>query len=89
VPESPFPASYDEVIRRISPDMTNLGRSFTIGLYPMLMDETCFFLAIDLDGPGWEEDARALAETWQTPGPVFWPWNDPLRQGRSSVVLLC
>jgi len=25
------------------------GRDFTIGLYPMLLDETCWFLAVDLD----------------------------------------
>jgi len=36
------------------------GRPFVMGVYPMLLDETCFFLAIDLDGEGWPEDVRAL-----------------------------
>ncbi len=36
------------------------GGPFVMGVYPMLLDETCFFLAIDLDGEGWPEDARAL-----------------------------
>jgi len=36
------------------------GKPFVMGVYPMLLDETCFFLAIDLDGEGWREDARAL-----------------------------
>jgi superfamily II DNA or RNA helicase/very-short-patch-repair endonuclease len=43
----------------------NLGRDFVVGLYPMLADETCYLLAIDLDGDGWQEDARALRETCQ------------------------
>lgn len=37
------------------------GKPFVMGLCPMLLDETCFFLAIDLDGAGWEADAKALA----------------------------
>jgi hypothetical protein len=39
------------------------GRDFTIGLYPMLLDETCWFLAVDLDKSSWQEDARAFLET--------------------------
>ena len=34
---------------------------FVMGIYPMLPDETCRFLAIDLDGEHWEADTRALA----------------------------
>ncbi len=37
------------------------GRPFVMGVYPMLPDESCRFLAIDLDGEGWTDDARALA----------------------------
>jgi len=36
------------------------GKPFVMGVYPMLEDETCWFLALDLDGKGWREDARAL-----------------------------
>ena len=39
------------------------GRDFTMGLYPMLLDETCWFLAVDLDKASWQEDARAFLET--------------------------
>lgn len=39
------------------------GRGFTIGVYPMLPDETCWFLAVDFDKASWQEDARALLET--------------------------
>lgn len=32
----------------------------TIGVYPLLCDETCWFLAADFDKTGWQEDARAF-----------------------------
>jgi superfamily II DNA or RNA helicase len=38
-------------------------RDFTMGVYPMLLDETCWFLAVDLDKASWQEDARAFWET--------------------------
>lgn len=39
------------------------GRDFTIGVYPMLPDETCWFLAVDFDKASWQEDAQAFLET--------------------------
>jgi hypothetical protein len=39
------------------------GRDFTIGVYPMLPDETCWFLAVDFDKISWQEDALAFMET--------------------------
>ena len=39
------------------------GRDFVMGVYPMLQDETCFFLAADFDKSHWQEDARAILET--------------------------
>ena len=36
------------------------GREFVVGIYPLLADETCWFLALDFDGPSWREDAAAL-----------------------------
>lgn len=35
----------------------------TAGIYPLLADETCWLVAIDLDGPGWREDVSALRES--------------------------
>jgi hypothetical protein len=35
-------------------------REFVVGIYPLLADETCCFLAIDFDGPAWQEDAKAV-----------------------------
>ena len=39
------------------------GRDFVMGVYPMLQDETCFFLAADFDKTHWQEDAAAVLET--------------------------
>ena len=30
------------------------------GVYPMLLDETCFFLAVDFDKSGWLEDSDGI-----------------------------
>lgn len=34
--------------------------AFVAGVYPLLQDETCWFLAVDLDEDCWADDARAL-----------------------------
>src|SRR5579863_3614858 len=39
------------------------GREFVMGLYPMLLDEMCFFLAVDFDGEKWREDVIAFLQT--------------------------
>jgi hypothetical protein len=39
------------------------GRDFTMGVYPMLPDETCWFLAADFDKASWQQDAGAFLET--------------------------
>ncbi|MGO9568373.1 MAG: TOTE conflict system archaeo-eukaryotic primase domain-containing protein [Desulfomonilaceae bacterium] len=38
-------------------------RDFTVGVYPMLPDETCWFIAADFDKATWMEDASAFLET--------------------------
>ncbi len=38
-------------------------RDYTIGVYPMLKDETCWFLAVDFDKEQWKRDASAYLET--------------------------
>ena len=39
------------------------GREFVMGVYPMLLDETCYFLAADFDKESWREDVAAILET--------------------------
>jgi len=53
----------DEVIRRHLSGVDERGRAFVAGVYPMLLDERCFFLAVDFDEGDWAADARAFLET--------------------------
>ena len=60
----------DDVVRQHLSGGDDLGREFVMGLYPMLADETCCLLAVDLDGDGWQEDARRCgrhASDWRLP----------------------
>jgi len=53
----------DEVIRRHLAGKDEHGGDYVAGVYPMLLDETCYFLAIDLDKANWRDDALAVLET--------------------------
>ena len=53
----------DEVIRWHLAGRDDDGRDFVMGAYPMLPDETCFFLAADFDKTHWQQDAEAVLET--------------------------
>ncbi|NVM04474.1 MAG: DEAD/DEAH box helicase family protein, partial [Candidatus Helarchaeota archaeon] len=69
----------DEVIRNhllgINPDEPS-KREFTIGVYPLLLDETCWFLAADFDKSSWMEDISAFFKTCRS-------YNVPLALERS------
>ncbi|MEJ2731426.1 MAG: DEAD/DEAH box helicase family protein, partial [Deltaproteobacteria bacterium] len=56
----------DDVIRNhligIDP-IDRYRREFVIGVYPMLVDETCWFLTVDFDKETWKEDCRAYLKT--------------------------
>lgn len=52
----------DEVIRWHLCGRDPSGVPFVMGVYPMLLDETCLFLAVDFDGDAWKEDAVAFRE---------------------------
>lgn len=47
----------DEVIRR------HLEGRITAGVYPLLQDETCRFLAVDFDKQSWQDDTKAFMST--------------------------
>jgi hypothetical protein len=53
----------DEAIRQHLTGYDPNGREFVMGVYPMLLDETCFLLAADFDRETWREDASAVRET--------------------------
>ena len=62
-PNQRFLSVTDDVVRQHLSGRDDLGREFVMGLYPMLADETCYFLAADFDGENWQEDAGAFRET--------------------------
>ncbi|MDP1574652.1 MAG: DEAD/DEAH box helicase family protein [Coxiellaceae bacterium] len=62
-PNRRFLAITDEVIRWHLPGVDDRGRDFVMGIYPMLLDETCFFLVADFDKSTWQIDAVAFLRT--------------------------
>lgn len=62
-PHQRFLPVTDDVVRWHLSGRDDAGRDFVMGIYPLLRDETCSFLAADLDKAGWQDDARALLET--------------------------
>lgn len=53
----------DDVIRWHLSGVDDRGQTFVMGVYPMRLDERCWFLAADFDGEDWATDARAFLET--------------------------
>jgi superfamily II DNA or RNA helicase/very-short-patch-repair endonuclease len=53
----------DEVIGWHLSGRDDRGLNFAIGVYAMLLDETCFFLAVDFDDEDWRQDAAAFLDT--------------------------
>ena len=41
----------------------HLAGKHTVGVYPLLTDESCYFLAADFDETDWREDARAFMQS--------------------------
>jgi superfamily II DNA or RNA helicase len=61
-PNQAFIAVSDEEIAK------HLRGDQVMGVYPLLPDETCWFLAADFDKQTWQEDIRAFGETCVTHG---------------------
>ncbi len=62
----------DTVIRKhlqgIHPETLSkraVHRDFVVGIYPLLLDETCWFLAADFDQKSWKEDITAFIDSCQ------------------------
>ncbi|MFZ2419180.1 MAG: DEAD/DEAH box helicase family protein [Smithellaceae bacterium] len=50
--------AYDELTEQVIED--HLRGKVIVGLYPLCMDETCRFLAMDFDDKGWQGDVTTL-----------------------------
>jgi superfamily II DNA or RNA helicase len=62
----------DAVIRKhlqgINPETLSkraVHRDFVVGIYPLLLDETCWFLAADFDQKSWKEDIAVFRDSCQ------------------------
>jgi superfamily II DNA or RNA helicase len=53
----------DDIVRWHLSGHNDNGKDFVMGIYPMLLDETCFFLATDFDKSSWQEDAKGFLNT--------------------------
>jgi len=61
----------EETIRWHLSGMDDTGRPFVMGVYPLLSDEHCHFVAADFDKDSWREDVGAVARTcWERGLPV-------------------
>ena len=43
--------------------LDHLQGRHVVGIYPLLLDESCWFLAADFDGEGWKNDVTAVLDT--------------------------
>lgn len=76
-PKEYFPLT-DQVIH------DHLTGKLTVGVYPLLTDETCWFLASDFDKATWQDDVRAFLQTcveWNVPAVL-----ERSRSGRGGHV---
>ena len=46
----------------------NLAGTHTLGVYPLLDDDTCWFLAVDFDEAEWRDDAKAFRQSCEALG---------------------
>ena len=62
-PNQAFIGVGNEVIERHLRGASSDGAPFVMGVYPMLPDDSCWFLAGDFDEEDWRRDVAAFAET--------------------------
>jgi superfamily II DNA or RNA helicase len=62
-PHQAFVPVSDEMIARHLRGMKPDGAVFVKGVYPLLPDDSCWFLAADFDDEGWRDDVAAFART--------------------------
>jgi superfamily II DNA or RNA helicase len=60
----------------------HLTGKHVVGIYPLLTDETCAFVAVDLDGDSWREDVKAFRATAREMG--VWVAVERSRSGNGA-----
>lgn len=61
-PNQAFIPLDDEIV------LDHLRGRYVVGLYPLLKDETCWFLAVDFDKASWHDDVSAFVRTCERLG---------------------
>jgi hypothetical protein len=72
----------DEVIRWHLSGADAEGKPFVAGIYPLLTNDSCWFVAIDFDKSGWREDASARSANWPS-------YTACVCRGRSPAASAC
>ena len=70
-PHQAFIPVSDDIIEkhlRGGDNLRSSTRDFVVGVYPLLPDETCWFLAADFDEQNWAADSLAMLETCRAKG---------------------
>jgi hypothetical protein len=67
-PHQAFIPPDDDIIEKHLRGGATRSGDFVAGVYPLLQDETCWFLAIDFDKDNWADDARALLSACHAKG---------------------
>ncbi|MGA8260620.1 MAG: DEAD/DEAH box helicase family protein [Arenicellales bacterium] len=68
-PNQAFIPTSDDVVRaHLAGKASGNTADFTLGVYPMLPDETCWFLAVDFDKKSWIQDVAAFRDTARAKG---------------------
>ena len=67
-PHQAFIAYSDDIIEKHLRGGDARSSDFVAGVYPLLQDETCWFLAADFDKESWADDTRALLATCRAKG---------------------
>jgi superfamily II DNA or RNA helicase len=68
-PNQAFVQFGDDVLRsHLTGKAAGNSVDFTAGVYPMLPDETCWFLAADFDKKSWKQDVAAFRDTARARG---------------------
>jgi superfamily II DNA or RNA helicase len=69
-PHQAFIPPSDDIIEKHLRGGDGRSGDFVAGVYPLLQDERCWFLAADFDKECWADDARALLDTCHAKGVV-------------------
>ena len=87
-PNRQFLPVTDDALRWHLTGADDAGAPFTLGVYPMLLDETCHLLAVDFDGKTWRDDASAYLSTCTRRGVPAALERSRSGNGRSRLAVL-